>query len=94
MFELWARKRPIDGKGFPYEFIFNFNDESYKYTAIDTLDRSIYQEALIVRSVDHSCVMYSEFEKPMVLRKNNRHYKCKKYLEDEWSWQNLFSKSN
>ena len=36
---------------------------------MDTLDRSIYQEALIVKSVDHSCVMYSEFEKPMVLKK-------------------------
>lgn len=69
MFELWAKKRPINGKGFPYEFIFNFNDESYKYTAMDTLDRSVYQEALIVRSIDHSCVMYSEFEKPMVLKK-------------------------
>ena len=34
-----------------------------------TLDRNIYQEALIIRSVDHSCVMYSEFEKPMVLKK-------------------------
>ena len=69
MFELWARKRPVDGRGFPYEFIFNFNDESYKYTAMDTLDRSIYQEALIVSSVDHSCVMYSEFEKPYTKRR-------------------------
>lgn len=69
MFELWAKKRPVDGRGFPYEFIFNFNDESYTYTAMDTLDRSVYQEALIVRSVDHSCVMYREFEKPMVLKK-------------------------
>lgn len=69
MFELWAKKRPVDGRGFPYEFIFNFSDESYKYTAMDTLDRSIYQEALIVRSADHSCVMYREFEKPMVLKK-------------------------
>ena len=69
MFELWARKRPVEGRGFPYEFIFNFNEESYNYTAMDILDRSIYQEALIVKSVDNSCVMYREFEKPMVLRK-------------------------
>lgn len=69
MFELWAKKRPVDGRGSPYEFIFDFSDENYKYTAMDTLDKSIYQEALIVRSVDHSCVMYKEFEKPMVLKK-------------------------
>ena len=69
MFELWAKKRPVNGRGFPYEFIFNFSDENYKYTAMDTLDRSIYQEALIVRRAEHSCVMYREFEKPMVLKK-------------------------
>ena len=70
MFELWARKRPVDGRGFPYEFIFSFDDESYKYTAMDTLDKNIYQEASIIRSEDRSCIMYGEFEKPMILRKN------------------------
>ena len=63
MFELWGRRRAINGVGSPYEFIFNFDDESYKYTALDTLDRNIYQEAMITK--DNSCVMYVEFEKPM-----------------------------
>lgn len=65
--ELWARKRPIQDKGNKYEFIFSFNDEQYKYTAIDTLDRNIYQEAIIMK--DNSCIMYVEFEKPYVKRR-------------------------
>lgn len=67
MFELWARKRPVDGVGYPYEFIFNFNDESYKYTALDMLDRDIYQEAMVVRGND--CIMYVELEKPYTKRR-------------------------
>ncbi len=60
MFELWARKRPIDGKGFPFEFIFNFDNEDYCFTALDTLDRDIYQEALIVK--EQRCIMSVEWE--------------------------------
>ena len=67
MFELWARRRIIDGVGSPYEFIFSFNDESYKYTALDMLDRDIYQEAMIVRGND--CIMYVELEKPYTKRR-------------------------
>ena len=67
MFELWGRKRVVNGVGFPYEFIFSFDDESYKYTALDTLDRNIYQEAMVVRGND--CVMYVELQKPYVKRK-------------------------
>jgi hypothetical protein len=67
MFELWARKRPVDGVGYPYEFIFSFNDESYKYTALDMLDRDIYQEAMVVRGND--CIMYVELEKPYTKRR-------------------------
>lgn len=62
MLELWARRRPVEGKGFSYEFIFDFYDESYKYSALDTLDKNIYQEAMVVR--DNDCIMYVEFEKP------------------------------
>lgn len=58
MFELWARKRPVDGKGFPFEFIFNFDNEDYCFTALDTLDRDIYQEALIVK--EQRCIMSVE----------------------------------
>ena len=67
MYSLWARRRKVNGVGFPYEFIFNFDDESYKYTALDTLDRNIYQEAMIVRGND--CIMYVELQKPYVKRK-------------------------
>lgn len=60
MFELWARRRPVDGKGFPFEFIFNFDNEDYCFTALDTLDRDIYQEALIVK--EQRCIMSVEWE--------------------------------
>ena len=63
MFELWGRKRPVNGVGSPYEHIFNFDNEDYCFTALDTLDRNIYQEAMIVNN--GSCVMYREFQKPM-----------------------------
>ena len=66
MFELYARKRPVNGVGSPYEHIFSFDNEDYCYTALDTLDRNIYQEAMITK--DNSCVMYVEFEKPYVKR--------------------------
>lgn len=58
--ELWARKRSIEGKGFPFEFIFSFDNESYKYNAINTLNQDIYQEAMITK--EQECIMYVEFE--------------------------------
>ncbi len=67
MYSLWARRRAVNGVGSPYEFIFNFDNESYKYTALDTLDESIYQEAMVTREND--CIMYVELEKPNVKRK-------------------------
>ena len=67
MFELWGRKRAVNEVGSPYEFIFNFDDESYKYSALDTLDKNIYQEAMVVRGND--CIMYVELEKPYMKRK-------------------------
>lgn len=67
MFELWARRRKVNGVGFPYEFIFNFDNEYYKYTALDTLDHSIYEEAMVLRGQE--CILYVEFEKPLVLKK-------------------------
>ena len=67
MFGLWARRRATNGVGSPYEFIFNFDNESYKYTALDTLDGSIYQEAMVTSGDD--CIMYVELEKPKVKRK-------------------------
>lgn len=63
MFELWGRKRAVNGVGSPYEHIFNFDNEDYCFTALDTLDRNVYQEAMITK--DNACVMYVEFEKTM-----------------------------
>ncbi len=67
MYSLWARKRLIDGKGFPYEFIFDFKDESFKYTALGKIDKNVYQEAMIVK--DNKCIMYVELEKPYIKRR-------------------------
>ena len=67
MFELWARRRAVNGVGSPYEFIFDFYDEGYKYSALDTLDKNIYQEAMVVKGND--CIMYVELEKPYMKRK-------------------------
>lgn len=65
--QLWARKRKVEGRGQPYEFIFNFEDERYSYTAIDTLDKNIYGECMII--VNNECVMYVELEKPYVKKR-------------------------
>ena len=67
MYELWARRRKVEGKGFPYEFIFNFDNPNYSYTAIDTLDKNVYQECMVTNNGD--CLIYTEFEKPFVKRK-------------------------
>lgn len=68
--QLWARKRKVEGRGQPYEFIFSFEDERYSYTAIDTLDKNIYQECMIIDN--NECVMYVELEKPYVKKKNKK----------------------
>ena len=65
--QLWARKRKIEGRGQPYELIFEFNDIKYSYTAIDTLDKNIYQECMVIDN--NECVMYVELEKPYVKKR-------------------------
>lgn len=67
MYQLWARKRPMQGVGSPYEFIISFEREEQKYYLTDQLDRNIYQECMIVK--DNQCIFYREFDKPMVLKK-------------------------
>lgn len=67
MYELWAKKRPIDGRGYPYEFITWFYNEQQKYCLTDRLDRNIYMECMVVK--DNRCIFYREFEKPLVLKK-------------------------
>lgn len=71
-FELWARKRPVNGTGFPYEQICVFNDEQNKYYMLDKLDREIYMEGMVIRTEwqqEPRCVLYVEFEKPLTKRK-------------------------
>lgn len=67
MYELWAKRRPVENKGFPYEFIFSFDNPSYSYTAIDTLNKNVYQECMVTNGED--CLIYLELEKPFVKRK-------------------------
>lgn len=64
MFELWARKRMIDGRGQRYEFITSFEDEIQQFYMIDQLDKITYQEAMIIKN--QQCVFYKEFEKPYI----------------------------
>ena len=62
MYFLWARRRPVEGIGSPYEFITSFEREEQKYYLTDQLDRSIYMECMVVK--DNRCVFYREFENP------------------------------
>lgn len=62
MYELWAKRRPVEGIGSPYEFITSFEREEQKYYITDQLDRSIYMECMVVK--DNRCVFYREFEEP------------------------------
>lgn len=60
MYELWAKKRSINGYGQPYEWICNFYDEQEKYYMTDTLDRNIYEECMVVKN--NRLIFYKEFE--------------------------------
>ena len=64
MYELWARKYKTKSTGYNFEHIMDFYNEEYKYTALDTLDKSVYQEAMVVEQ--NHCILYVEFEKPLV----------------------------
>ena len=66
---IWQGKSVVASIGIPIMFVtlFDFYDESYKYSALDTLDKKIYQEAMVVRGND--CIMYVELEKPYMKRK-------------------------
>ncbi len=66
VFDLWARKRPINGYGQPYQYIESFDKEEQKFYMMDKLDRNIYQEAMILEN--HVCIMSREFEKPLIRR--------------------------
>ena len=63
MFNLWARKREKPD----FEYITTFENECQKYYMVDTLDESVYKEAIIVS--ERGCELYVEFPKPMILKK-------------------------
>jgi len=54
-----------------FELIAEFNDKIQQYYLVDTLDESIYQEAIVISN--GGCELYVEFEKPftMKMRRNN-----------------------
>lgn len=68
MFELWAKKRPINGIGFEYQKICTFDRVEMVYYMVDQLDKNIYQEALVMGS-DKRCYAYREYEKPLLLKR-------------------------
>lgn len=69
MFELWARKRPVDGINKQFELIITFDDYNYRFTALNFVDSTIYKEALIVNEEQH-CIMYVEFEEGLKRTRN------------------------
>ena len=70
MYQLLARKRPVNGYATPSELICVFDDFNYRFTAIDLLDRDVYKEAMIVNE-QQMCLMYVEFEE-VLKRKRER----------------------
>ena len=64
--ELWGRKRKIDGIGQRYEFI-TYLDEIQIYSETDKLDRTIYEECMVVD--EGRCVFYREFDMPYVKKR-------------------------
>lgn len=72
MYQLWARKRPVENQESNFELIAEFDDKIQQYCLVDTLDESIYQEAIVISN--GGCELYVEFEKPFTMkmrRKNN-----------------------
>ena len=70
MDELWAKKRPVNGRGSPYEWITNFNREEQKFYMTDQLDREIYQECMVVK--DNRLIFYREFDIPYNTKSRKR----------------------
>ena len=63
MYNLYAKKREKP----QFEYITTFNNQQEKYSEINKLDHSIYQEAIVVS--EQGCELYVEFEKPKVYKK-------------------------
>lgn len=71
MYQLLARKRPKNGYATPSELICVFDDFSYRFTAIDFLDRDVYEEAVIIDDNYH-CVMYVKFEETLKRKRDRK----------------------
>ena len=71
-FELWARKRPVHGMGFPLKLLKSFEEESMYQTLLDRLDPNVYQEGIILRKNNgrfDRVMIYKEFDKAFQYRK-------------------------
>ena len=68
MYNLYARQRDKPN----YEYINTFENKEQEYSMIDSIDRDIYKEAIIVS--EQGCELYMQFDKPFVkklVRRNN-----------------------
>ena len=68
MFELWGKKRPVNGIGFNYEKICTFDRVESVYYMLSQLDSSIYQEGMVMGD-DGRCYAFREYEKPNILKR-------------------------
>lgn len=59
MYNLFAKKRVKP----QFEYITTFENEDQKYSMVDSLDESIYQEAIVVS--ERGCELYVEFPRPL-----------------------------
>lgn len=66
MYEVWAKRRPVEGKGFPFEYITSFSNIDQIFYITDQLDRSVYMDCMVVK--DNQYVFYRELEKPYVYK--------------------------
>ena len=73
VYELWARKRPIDGKGHKYEFVTSFMEEYLAQTKMDMLDKNVWQEGMVIQKakndLDNDIILFQEFDRPYQYRK-------------------------
>ena len=60
MYNLYAKKREKPS----FEYITTFYNIEQKYSMVDSLDESIYQEAIVVS--EEGCELYVEFQKPKI----------------------------
>ena len=70
MFELWAKRRAINGVGDTYHKILEFEREEQKYYMMDKIDREEYQEVIIMEC--NRLVMYREFEEQHIITRVRR----------------------